>query len=335
MKTTNEVYDNPNYSHILIGGRPFFILPSGELSEHVPVPRQGELLTPQHTQAGDLGQAQSHVYEPGSSTYRSGSDYDTESSTYRPDSEGGTGPGFPPIYEEIDKCSSAGDRESVFQGTEKQGQTLALPHRFFERAPEGHHGAEPWTWQQDLATASPPAATRGRQPNSRYRPGPPANPGSVYYYSDTLRRKAMPGLEGGRDSVQESDSGVSSRSGHNTSSESTPQPVVLGARTNKPQALSSDEDNPPGPDNPPRLSRPEPRLSRLDTRPPVHPEPKLFHPEPRLSHPDSRTSPRCRPDPRLCIPDPRLPGCRPDPVDTQVIVRNVSNTGRREPRVNL
>jgi hypothetical protein len=41
-----EVYDNPNYSHILIGGQPFFILPSGELSGHVPVPSQGERLTP-------------------------------------------------------------------------------------------------------------------------------------------------------------------------------------------------------------------------------------------------------------------------------------------------
>ncbi len=40
------MYDNPNYSHILIGGQPFFILPSGELSGHVPVPSQGERLTP-------------------------------------------------------------------------------------------------------------------------------------------------------------------------------------------------------------------------------------------------------------------------------------------------
>jgi hypothetical protein len=69
-----EVYDNPNYSHILIGGQPFFILPSGELSGHVPVPSQGERLSPlhHHGQQQQL-QQQQHIYAgQGSSTYRSG-----------------------------------------------------------------------------------------------------------------------------------------------------------------------------------------------------------------------------------------------------------------------
>merc|ERR1719420_538236 len=59
---SSEVYDNPNYSHIMIGGQPFFILPSGELSDHVPVPGEAEAVpvTPglqAHTR---------HIYEPGS-----------------------------------------------------------------------------------------------------------------------------------------------------------------------------------------------------------------------------------------------------------------------------
>jgi hypothetical protein len=76
-----EVYDNPNYSHILIGGQPFFILPSGELSGHVPVPSQGERLSPLHRhgqqqqqqQLQQQQQQQHHIYAgQGSSTYRSG-----------------------------------------------------------------------------------------------------------------------------------------------------------------------------------------------------------------------------------------------------------------------
>ncbi len=70
-----EVYDNPNYSHILIGGQPFFILPSGELSGHVPVPSQGERLSPLHHHGQQqLQQKQQHnIYAgQGSSTYRSG-----------------------------------------------------------------------------------------------------------------------------------------------------------------------------------------------------------------------------------------------------------------------
>ena len=60
----------------MIGGQPFFILPSGEISEHVPVPSSGDLVTPRKTEP-------QHIYEGGSSTYQSTSDYDTDSSTYR------------------------------------------------------------------------------------------------------------------------------------------------------------------------------------------------------------------------------------------------------------
>merc|ERR1719259_1095382 len=49
---SREVYDNPNYSHIMIGGQPFFILPSGELSDHVPVPVQADQLTPRKMTLG-------------------------------------------------------------------------------------------------------------------------------------------------------------------------------------------------------------------------------------------------------------------------------------------
>ena len=80
-----EVYDNPNYSHIMIGGQPFFILPSGELSEHVPVPRVTETVRVVR-QGGEPGREQ-HIYTEtaaeGGSSYRSTSDYDTDSSTFR------------------------------------------------------------------------------------------------------------------------------------------------------------------------------------------------------------------------------------------------------------
>jgi hypothetical protein len=84
LKLPGEVYDNPHYSHILIGGQPFFILPSGELSGHVPVPSQGERLSPLHTSSNSSSQPvdshhrlhqqqQQHIYVgQGSSTYRSG-----------------------------------------------------------------------------------------------------------------------------------------------------------------------------------------------------------------------------------------------------------------------
>lgn len=374
MKSTNEVYDNPNYSHILIGGRPFFILPSGELSDHVPVPHQGELLTAHPALAGDLlhpdAHAQNHVYEPGSSTYRSGSDYDTESSTYRPDSEGAPG-AFPPIYEEIDKCSNVGEgvEESVFQGDQPKTNDVIqgkrqdnFPQRFLQRgetsSPGGksdgsawtaspshlgrgdgstwsspsHAGrGEGWSWQNDTGTASP---GRGQRLNSRYRPPTRPETSSVYYYSDTLKRKTMPGMEcGGRDSVQESDSGVSSRSGHNTSSESTPQPAVLGVRgagqpvrTVLNHALSSDEDvgHEPGVGGQNRTRngqeplRPRTGLDIVRT--------SRTGQEPVRTGRDARTG-------KLFKIDTRIKQGRQDPVDTQVIVRNVTN--KREPTVNL
>merc|ERR1711937_1014500 len=114
MMSYKEVYDNPNYSHIMIGGQPFFILPSGELSEHVPVPPAGETLTPRNVaetisltprNVTEPFSSQHHIYEGGSSTYRSRSDYDTDSSNFRPESDRASD-SFPPIYEEIDKCSS-------------------------------------------------------------------------------------------------------------------------------------------------------------------------------------------------------------------------------------
>ena len=160
-----EVYDNPNYSHIMIGGQPFFILPSGELSEHVPVPVSGETLTPRTVSS------QHHIYEPGSSTYRSTSDYDTDSSNFRQESDR-VSDSFPPIYEEIDKYTSS-------------GISAAAP-----------------SWP----------AIKSLSPRARavVRPGPGPGPGphsSMYYYSDTLKRR--PGLD--MESLQESDSGVSSR----------------------------------------------------------------------------------------------------------------------------
>merc|ERR1719420_1985776 len=120
---SSEVYDNPNYTHIMIGGQPFFILPSGELSDHVPVPSNSDSVqvTPRKMTTGQ------HIYEGGSSTYRSTSDYDTDSSTYRPDSDRASN-GFPPIYEEIDNCSTMrsfnrdSELEGQLQGT-KNGDT--------------------------------------------------------------------------------------------------------------------------------------------------------------------------------------------------------------------
>ncbi len=301
---SSEVYDNPNYSHIIIGGKPFFILPTGELSEHVPVPTHGEQLSPRHQgspiiAAGNLTSPgshaavivggsvnQQHIYEGGgSSTYRSGSDYETESSTYRPDSDrasnggqggsnGGGNNGFPPIYEEIDKNTLPHSQytESQFGGTpsaqhivglppsaaamaalvtsDNKGfvRTMAVNHRGGVKPEDLPHGASPlhlpphlvnnpalhsdnqsWT-SKSLSPRRPPTSNGGggRMP---HRTSDSNN--SVYYYSDTLRRRPAVGNNGsdsfisagGRESIQESDSGVSSgRSGHNTSSESTPQP---------------------------------------------------------------------------------------------------------------
>ena len=153
-----EVYDNPNYSHIMIGGQPFFILPSGELSGHVPVPRSPDTCAVTHGR-------ESHVYQHASSTYRSTSDYDTDSSTFRPESD----TGFPPIYEEIDKPRAPAPAPEV----PRVSQWAVSPHR----------------------QLSP------RRPNN-----------SMYYYSDTLKRRGGPGAGPGAGAeCHESDSGVSSR----------------------------------------------------------------------------------------------------------------------------
>ena len=165
-----EVYDNPNYSHIMIGGQPFFILPSGELSEHVPVPVSGETLTPCNVSS------QHHIYEAGSSTYRSTSDYDTDSSNFRQESDR-ISDTFPPIYEEIDKNTSVICRAGSGGG--------------------GGGGAPPWP----AHLAHKPLSPRAR---GVVRPGPNT---SMYYYSDTFKRRPVMDME----SLQESDSGLSSR----------------------------------------------------------------------------------------------------------------------------
>jgi len=145
----NEVYDNPNYSHIMIGGQPFFILPSGELSEHVPVPASGETLTPRNVP--EINSSQHHIYEGGSSTYRSTSDYDTDSSTYRPDSDRSQ---CQPIYEEIDK-----------EG-EMQGVTEAVMHSHQRLGRAEHHWSHLSPRRQVVRANT-----------------------SIYYYSDTIRCK--------------------------------------------------------------------------------------------------------------------------------------------------
>ena len=155
-REAREVYDNPNYSHIMIGGQPFFILPSGELSGHVPVPRSPDTCAVTHGR-------ESHVYQHASSTYRSTSDYDTDSSTFRPESD----TGFPPIYEEIDKPRAPAPAPAP--EVPRVSQWAVSPHR----------------------QLSP------RRPNN-----------SMYYYSDTLKRRGGPGAGA---ECHESDSGVSSR----------------------------------------------------------------------------------------------------------------------------
>ena len=209
------------------------------------MPPNGELLTPRQTEATQ------HIYEGGSTSYRSTSDYDTDSSTYRPDSDRVSN-SFPPIYEEIDSSSvrrRPGEVvESQFHhgaGRDQHGgvgreplrsvvspvNTMAVMQRVRGDggevvAVQGQHpprppGPPPTLHWQGHKSLSP------RRPNSsRFQSNTSQRPvaSSVYYYSDTLRRRGL-GPEDGRDSVQESDSGVSSRSGHNTSSESTPQPL--------------------------------------------------------------------------------------------------------------
>merc|ERR1719471_326480 len=188
----NEVYDNPNYSHIMIGGQPFFILPSGELSEHVPVPASGETLTPRNVP--EINSSQHHIYEGGSSTYRSTSDYDTDSSNFRHESDRASD-SFPPIYEEIDMIGS------LMFGQEG----LMSPANVYR-----HQSLSP-------------------RPRTAVRP-PPHN--SMYYYSDTLKKRPPKDIE----ALQESDSGLSSRSGQNTSSESTPRHrAILNTSARRPR----------------------------------------------------------------------------------------------------
>jgi len=195
-----EVYDNPNYSHIMIGGQPFFILPSGELSGHVPVPVSGETLTPRNVSS------QHHIYEAGSSTYRSTSDYDTDSSTYRPDSDRSLG-FCQPIYEEIDKETETRMRGGI------PLNTVAIMHNMEEMSSSVRLDRSPQSLkhlsgrQQQQQTARPNLHT------------------SIYYYSDTLRKKSE------RD-LTESDSGISS--------ESTPNHVLHQHRNRKKKCDNSD-----------------------------------------------------------------------------------------------
>ena len=183
----SEVYDNPNYSHIMIGGQPFFILPSGELSDHVPVPGEAEAVT---VTPGLQAQTR-HIYEPGS--YRETSDYDTDSSTYRPESDrASVSAGPAPIYEEIDR-----DLELRLRGlspaltvaeVSREAGTVASVHTRLERPPP------PW------ASGHTKSLSPRRPPASR----PAQGPGSIYYYSDTLR-----GRKGETRDTTESDSGIS------------------------------------------------------------------------------------------------------------------------------
>ena len=182
----SEVYDNPNYSHIMIGGQPFFILPSGELSDHVPVPGAAEAVpvTP------GLQAQTRHTYEPGG--YRETSDYDTDSSIYRPDSDrASVSAGPAPIYEEIDR-----DLELRLRGlspaltvaeVSREAGPVASVHTRLERPPP------PW------ASGHTKSLSPRRPPASR-----PQGPGSIYYYSDTLR-----GRKGDNRDTTESDSGIS------------------------------------------------------------------------------------------------------------------------------
>jgi len=193
----NEVYDNPNYSHIMIGGQPFFILPTGELSEHVPVPQQHLSVTPRKitvdTQLSGTLPPNNHIYEGGSSTYRSTSDYDTDSSTYRPDSN----PGQQPIYEEIDREADMRLRHVSPVNTMAVINTMNSVQTRLERPQH--------PWSPGAKSLSP------RRPNnSRVNNSNNSNNSSIYYYSDTLRCKRV--------EMTESDSGISS--------ESTPQHVT-------------------------------------------------------------------------------------------------------------
>ena len=209
----SEVYDNPNYSHIMIGGQPFFILPSGELSDHVPVPGVAEAVpvTP------GLSGSQRHIYEPGSSTYRSTSDYDTDSSTFRQGSDRSASDTFPPIYEEIDnKPSTNGHHPGSHHVSPVSGRMRHVPSHLpptrvsppqsqLYRDPVDTL-ARPPAQSPDLRGHWPPAHPASHNSLSPRRPQTQSSPkanSSIYYYSDTLRRRGAGEVE--------SDSGVSSR----------------------------------------------------------------------------------------------------------------------------
>ena len=195
-----EVYDNPHYSHIMIGGQPFFILPSGELSGHVPVPRSPDTCAVTHGR-------ESHVYQHASSTYRSTSDYDTDSSSYRPESLGRTG-GQQPIYEEIDQELELRLAAGGSVLTRLQRPAPAPGHIEISRSPVDSSSPRP-----------PHSHTLSPRPRARVGGaggGAGSSSSAIYYYSDTLRLRGHAPRH--VEHVEESDSGISG--------EGTPQHVA-------------------------------------------------------------------------------------------------------------
>ena len=228
QRECQEVYDNPNYSHIMIGGQPFFILPTGELSEHVPVPQQHLSVTPRKitvdTQLSGTLPPNNHIYEGGSSTYRSTSDYDTDSSNFRQES---TSDSFHPIYEEIDKPSTnrshhLKSRKVPGQESHPNLQSRSPPGQEFHprlqppgsrsppeclprfSSPESRTSSPGHSWYQQSAALSPRTRS-GFSPRSiNSSEGVKPGSSSIYYYSDTLKKKGLSDLD-------YDDSGVSSR----------------------------------------------------------------------------------------------------------------------------
>ena len=213
LREVREVYDNPNYSHIMIGGQPFFILPSGELSDHVPVPSNSDSVqvTPRKMTSGQ------HIYEGGSSTYRSTSDYDTDSSNFRPESDRASD-SFPPIYEEIDNKPSTNGHSyhPRHVSPPSHPRHVSPPHSQLYQADHGlPKFPSPESQSKTLSQHWSPHTKNTLSPR---RPGPMmtmAKPGpnnSMYYYSDTLKRKGISdNIEPMHRGDQESDSGISSR----------------------------------------------------------------------------------------------------------------------------
>ena len=205
-----EVYDNPNYSHIMIGGQPFFILPSGELSGHVPVPRSPDTCAVQPRE--------SHVYQHASSTYRSTSDYDTDSSTYRPESLGRTS-GQQPIYEEIDqelelRLTGGGSVLTRLQRP-APGPALGPATGNIEISRSPVDSSSPRTPHPHTLSPRPRARVGGAGG------GAGSSSSAIYYYSDTLRPRGHAPRHA--EHVEESDSGISG--------EGTPQHHVAHVNT--------------------------------------------------------------------------------------------------------